>query len=105
MEEDPVGKYANVVLRMPPKRVHKTAEKNEALKISEDSHNFILDEIIRREILEYDPSRVFVGDEDDEELQGGSCAGAPLRNYTKPFCDITDDILSHPLIQFSLKTV
>jgi hypothetical protein len=37
------------------------------LKISEDSHNFILDEIIRRERLEYDPSRVFVGDEDDEE--------------------------------------
>jgi hypothetical protein len=52
---------------MPPKRVHKTAEKNEALKISEDSHNFILDEIIRRERLEYNPSRVFVGDEDDEE--------------------------------------
>jgi hypothetical protein len=52
---------------MPPKRVHETAERNEALKISEDSHNFILDEIIRRERLEYDPSRVFVGDEDDEE--------------------------------------
>jgi hypothetical protein len=47
--------------------VHKTAERNEALKISEDSHNFILDEIIRRERLEYDPSRVSVGDEDDEE--------------------------------------
>jgi hypothetical protein len=52
---------------MPPKRVHKTAERNEALKISEGSHNFILDEIIRRERLEYDPSRVFVGDEDDKE--------------------------------------
>jgi hypothetical protein len=52
---------------MPPKKVHKTAERNEALKISEDSHNFILDEIIRKERLEYDPSRVFVGDEDDEE--------------------------------------
>jgi hypothetical protein len=86
---------------MPPKRVHKTAERNEALKISEDSHNFILDEIIRRERLEYDPSRVSVGDEDNEEYQGGSCARAPLRNYTKPFCDITTDILSHPLIQFS----
>jgi hypothetical protein len=52
---------------MHPKRVHKTAERNKALKISEDSHNFILDEIIIRERLEYDPSRVFVGDEDDEE--------------------------------------
>jgi hypothetical protein len=52
---------------MPPKRAHKTSERNEALKISEDSHNSIFDEIIRRERLEYDPSRVFVGDEDDEE--------------------------------------
>jgi hypothetical protein len=52
---------------MPPKRVHKTAARNKALKISDDFLNFILDAIIRRERLEYDPSRVFVGDEDDEE--------------------------------------
>ena len=38
-----------------------------AVKISEDSHNFILDEIIRREALEYDHSLVYVGDETDEE--------------------------------------
>ena len=33
-----------------------------AEKISETSHNFILDEILRRERLEYDPSRVYTGD-------------------------------------------
>ena len=43
------------------------AEKN-AMKISEESHEFILDEMSRRERLEYDPSRVFVAaDEDSEE--------------------------------------
>lgn len=52
---------------MPPKRAQKRAQKNEALKISEDSHNLILDEIMRRDRLEYDPSRVFVGDEDEED--------------------------------------
>ena len=52
---------------MPPKRAQKRAQKNEALKISEESHNLILDEIMRRDRLEYDPSRVFVGDEDEED--------------------------------------
>ena len=33
-----------------------------AVKISEGSHNFILDEVQRREMLEYDPSRVNTGD-------------------------------------------
>jgi hypothetical protein len=50
---------------MPPKRAQKRAQENGALKISEDSHNVILDEILRRDRMEYDPSRVFVGDEDD----------------------------------------
>ena len=43
------------------------------MKIAEESHDFILDEIRRRERLEYDPSRVFVGDDldsdDDDEIQ------------------------------------
>ena len=42
-------------------------QKKHALKISDDSHNYILDEIIRRERLDYDPSRVLVGDEDEDE--------------------------------------
>ena len=33
-----------------------------AVKISEESHNFILDEVQRRERLEYDPSRVYTED-------------------------------------------
>ena len=48
------------------------------MKISEESHNFILDEITRRERLEYDPSRVFVDgdrvfvDGDEEEYDSES---------------------------------
>ena len=38
-----------------------------AAKISEDYRNFILDEIIRREALEYDHSLVFAGDDAEEE--------------------------------------
>lgn len=63
---------------MPPSRVRKEAEKRNALKISEESHNFILDEITRRERLEYDPSRVFVDgdrvfvDGDEEEYDSES---------------------------------
>ena len=53
--------------------VRKEAAKMKAMRISDESHEFILDEIRRRERLEYDPSRVFVGagdesgsDEDEE---------------------------------------
>ena len=43
------------------------------MKISEESHNFILDEITRRERLEYDPSRVFVdGDEEEYDSESDS---------------------------------
>jgi hypothetical protein len=34
---------------MPPKRAQKRANNNGALKISDDSHNMILDEILRRD--------------------------------------------------------
>ena len=50
-----------------PRNARKEATKKHALKISDDSHNSILDEIISRERLEYDPSRVLVGDEDEDE--------------------------------------
>ena len=45
-------------------QVRKEAERMGALRLSNDSHDFILDEIGRRERLEYDPSRVFLDDED-----------------------------------------
>lgn len=44
---------------MPPKRVRKRAVENNGLKISEDSHNFISDDIVRQDALEYDPNRVY----------------------------------------------
>ena len=43
--------------------VRKDAERLGALRLSNDSHDFILDEIERRERLECDPSRVFGEDE------------------------------------------
>ena len=54
---------------MIPRHVRKEAERKNAIKISLDSHDFIMDEIEKRERLEYDPSRVLVDNEasDDEE--------------------------------------
>ena len=46
---------------MLPPRIRKQITNQIAVKISEDSHNFILDEIFRREALEYDHSVVVVG--------------------------------------------
>ena len=55
--------------------VRKEAAEKKAMRISDESHEFILDEIRRRERLEYDPSRVFVeavdgseSEEDEEDL-------------------------------------
>ena len=50
-----------------PKRSKATKEAKEmnALKLSEECHNSILDEIQRRECLEFDPSRVLDADEDE----------------------------------------
>ena len=36
------------------------------MRTADESHEFILDEIMRRERLGCDPSRVFVADEDSE---------------------------------------
>ena len=47
--------------------VRQEAEKLKAMKIAEESHEFILDEISRRERLEHDPSRVFVAADEDSE--------------------------------------
>ena len=54
---------------LPPRlRCSSTATKKGAIKISEDSHYFIGDEILLRDRLEYDPSRVLGGnDKEDEE--------------------------------------
>ena len=43
------------------------AEKKEAMRIAEDSHEFIRDEIQRRERLEHDHSRVFVAADEEPE--------------------------------------
>ena len=40
-------------------QVRKDAERLGALRLSNDSHDFIMDEIERRDRLEYDPSRVY----------------------------------------------
>ena len=63
--------------KMKSRAVRQEAEKLKAMKIAEESHEFILDEIQRRERLEHDPSRVFVAadedsesDEDDEDQAG-----------------------------------
>ena len=50
-----------------PKRKKSQAKKWKAEMISRDCHEFILDEIIRRESLEYDPDRVFGNGLIDEE--------------------------------------
>ena len=58
----------------PPRGASRQANEKKAKKISDKSHHQIMDEINRRERLEYDPSRVLVGhekednfDSDDEE--------------------------------------
>ena len=43
--------------------------------ISEYSYNFILDEIIRREMLKYDPSMVFVSNEEEDDNESDSDSG------------------------------
>ena len=52
---------------MPPSQRRKEATKKGAIKISEDSHYFIGDEILLRDRLQYDPSRVFGGTDEEEE--------------------------------------
>ena len=54
---------------MPPSRASKGCSAKDALKLSEESHNFILDEITRRDRLEYDTDRVYEGQEQDDELE------------------------------------
>ena len=50
---------------MPSARARSQANEVDAMKISEHSRHFIADEILRSNRLEYDPSRVY--DEEDEE--------------------------------------
>ena len=45
-------------------QVRKKAERLGALRLSNDSHDFILDEIERSERLECDPGRVFAEDKE-----------------------------------------
>jgi hypothetical protein len=56
-----------------PKFMRKQAQDLCALRIDEGSHNIILDEIWNRERLEYDPSRVFAAEEEDEVEEDMNC--------------------------------
>ena len=47
--------------------VRQEAAQKNAMRIADESHEFILDEILRRERLEHDPSRVFVAADEDSE--------------------------------------
>ena len=49
------------------KKLREEAKQKKAMKLPEESHEFILNEIRRREVVEHDPSRVFVEAEDDSE--------------------------------------
>ena len=52
---------------MKNRAVRQEAAQKNAMRIADDSHEFILDEIMRRERLEHDPSRVFVAADEDSE--------------------------------------
>ena len=51
----------------PPLGMRKEAEDNNAMKINRDCHNQILDEIVNRERLEYDPTRVYTDQKEEDE--------------------------------------
>ena len=52
----------------PPRGATRQANEKKAKKISDKSHHQIMDEINRRERLEYDPSRVLVGHEKEDNF-------------------------------------
>ena len=51
----------------PPLGMRKEAEDNNARKINLGCHNQILDEIVNRERLEYDPTRVYTDQKEEDE--------------------------------------
>ena len=50
----------NRTIRRQDKQLHE-------MRITNESHDFIIDEISRREMLEYDPSRVLIDNESDSD--------------------------------------
>ena len=56
---------------LPYYKVHDECKKKKAVKVSDDSHNLTMDEILRRNNYEYDPNRVYVvgWDIDDDLFQ------------------------------------
>ena len=50
-----------------PAIIRRRAEQRNAIKIRDECHYFILDEISRRERLEYDPRRILMGNESDHD--------------------------------------
>ena len=73
--------------------VRKVATHKHPMRISDESHDFIRDEIGRRKRLEYEPSRVFAdngpdtdSDDDEEENQKKSVCSKKQKNDKKMFC-------------------
>ena len=52
----------------PPRVMKSKALERKAQKINDDSHYKIMDEIVRRESLEYDHTRVLVGEEEENNF-------------------------------------
>ena len=54
-------------LRNMPSVSRNLARENNAMRISEDSHNFIADEILRRNDIDFDPTRVYSQEEEEDD--------------------------------------
>ena len=54
-------------LRNMPPVSRNLARENNALRISEESHNFIADEILRRNDIDFDITRVYSQEEEEDE--------------------------------------
>ena len=52
----------------PSRGASRQAREKGAVKICDQYHHMILDEILRRDRLEYDPSRVLVGNEQEDNF-------------------------------------
>ena len=50
---------------MPPRNIATACRGKAALKVATESHAFICDEIVRREHIEYDPTRVYAEEEEE----------------------------------------
>ena len=68
----------------PMKEVEKEYRGKQAMKVSKDSHNFILQEIIRRDYLEYDPNRIYMDEVESENDDVGGGENDELFTVEEP---------------------